>query len=280
MLPGMELMGCTGLAVPGEVMQHVVRVESSHNPYAIGVVGGRLVREPRGLAEAVATAKMLEQKGYNFSLGLGQVNRYNLQKYGLASYEMAFDKCPNLVAASKILAECHSRSGADWGKSFSCYYSGNFEAGFKHSYVQKIYASMRQSVASTDAEPIAVVPTRPAQLKFDNPLRQATANLADALVSRRIQDFTGASHTVAAQVEPMLSQPARAYSLPSQIKLAVPEASDAESELYVVKATGQGRGVAVPASVPQTSMPTKQSAPVSMQRAAQTVPQVDSAFVF
>lgn len=49
MLPGMELMGCTGLAVPGEVMQHVVRVESSRNPYAIGVVGGRLVREPRGL---------------------------------------------------------------------------------------------------------------------------------------------------------------------------------------------------------------------------------------
>lgn len=115
MLPGMELMGCTGLAVPGEVMQHVVRIESSRNPYAIGVVGGRLVREPRGLAEAVATAKMLEQKGYNFSLGLGQVNRYNLQKYGLATYEMAFDKCPNLVAASKILAECHSRSGANWG---------------------------------------------------------------------------------------------------------------------------------------------------------------------
>lgn len=114
MLPGMELMGCTGLAVPGEVMQHVVRVESSCNPYAIGVVGGRLVREPRGLAEAVATAKMLEQKGYNFSLGLGQVNRYNLQKYGLTSYEMAFDKCPNLVAASRILAECHSRSGANW----------------------------------------------------------------------------------------------------------------------------------------------------------------------
>lgn len=48
MLPGMELMGCTGLAVPGEVMQHVVHVESSRNPYAIGVVGGRLVREPRG----------------------------------------------------------------------------------------------------------------------------------------------------------------------------------------------------------------------------------------
>ena len=54
MLPGMELMGCTGLAVPGEVMQHVVQVESSRNPYAIGVVGGRLARAPRGLDEDVA----------------------------------------------------------------------------------------------------------------------------------------------------------------------------------------------------------------------------------
>ncbi|AVQ09124.1 hypothetical protein C9397_06060 [Xanthomonas vasicola pv. vasculorum] len=280
MLPGMELMGCTGLAVPGEVMQHVVRVESSRNPYAIGVVGGRLVREPRGLAEAVATAKMLEQKGYNFSLGLGQVNRYNLQKYGLATYEMAFDKCPNLVAASKILAECHSRSGANWGKSFSCYYSGNFETGFKHGYVQKIYASIRQSVASSAAEPIAVVPTREVQLKRASPLRQAAAELADAIVSRRIQDFSGAGHTAASPPGPMLPQPATAYSLPSRVAPAVNAPHSAENELYVVKATGQGRGVAVPASAPQASTPIEQSAPVSMQRAPQTVPQVDSAFVF
>ncbi|OOW96835.1 hypothetical protein Xvtf_18980 [Xanthomonas campestris pv. vitistrifoliae] len=276
----MELMGCTGLAVPGEVMQHVVRVESSRNPYAIGVVGGRLVREPRGLAEAVATAKMLEQKGYNFSLGLGQVNRYNLQKYGLATYEMAFDKCPNLVAASKILAECHSRSGANWGKSFSCYYSGNFETGFKHGYVQKIYASIRQSVASSGAEPIAVVPTRQVQLKPANPLRQAAAELADAIVARRIQEFSGASHTAASPPGPMLSQPAPAYSLPSRVAPVAPAAAPEENELYVVKATGQGRGVAVPASGPQALTPTDQSVPASMQRAPQTVPQVDSAFVF
>ncbi|MGW8276929.1 lytic transglycosylase domain-containing protein [Xanthomonas axonopodis] len=276
----MELMGCTGLAVPGEVMQHVVRVESSRNPYAIGVVGGRLVREPRGLAEAVATAKMLEQKGYNFSLGLGQVNRYNLQKYGLATYEMAFDKCPNLVAASKILAECHSRSGANWGKSFSCYYSGNFETGFKHGYVQKIYASIRQSVASSGAEPIAVVPTRQVQLKPANPLRQAAAELADAIVARRIQEFSGASHTAASPPGPMLSQPAPAYSLPSRVAPVAPAAAPEENELYVVKATGQGRGVAVPAPGPQALTPTDQSVPASMQRAPQTVPQVDSAFVF
>lgn len=141
-LPGMELMGCPELAVPAEVMDHVVRVESSYNPFAIGVVGGRLARQPRNLPEAVATARMLEDQGYNFSLGLAQVNRYNLGKYGLDSYEKAFDTCPNLMAGSRILAECNRRAGGDWGKSFSCYYSGNFVTGYRHGYVQKVYASM------------------------------------------------------------------------------------------------------------------------------------------
>lgn len=150
MLPGMELMGCQGLAVPPEVMHHVVRVESSYNPYAIGVVGGRLVRQPKNLPEALSTVRMLESRGYNFSIGLAQVNRYNLDKYGLDSYEKAFEPCANLQAGSKILAECYGRSGGDWGKSFSCYYSGNFSTGFRHGYVQKIYASIRQGQPEDD----------------------------------------------------------------------------------------------------------------------------------
>ena len=135
------MFDCPNLAVPIEVMQHVVRVESSGNPYAIGVVGGRLARQPRNLSEAVVTAQMLEQQGYNFSLGIAQVNRYNLAKYGLASYAQAFQVCPNLQAGSRILNECYQRAG-DWGKAFSCYYSGNFTTGYRHGYVQKVFASM------------------------------------------------------------------------------------------------------------------------------------------
>lgn len=278
MLPGMELMGCTGLAVPGEVMQHVVRVESSRNPYAIGVVGGRLVREPRGLQEAVATAKMLEQKGYNFSLGLGQVNRYNLVKYGLTSYEMAFEKCPNLVAASRILAECHSRSGANWGKSFSCYYSGNFETGFKHGYVQKIYASIRQSAARVDnVEPIGVIPNQPIKVGVRSPLRQAAAELADAIVSRRVQGM--------AQSPQVNSQPAAPLENSSALASTngpTPVTPTEPNDLYIIKATGQGRGVAVPAVAPSQSVTLSAGSP----SAAPTNPQlqrqvpVDSAFVF
>ena len=152
------------LAVPQEVMRHVVRVESGGNPYAIGVVRGRLVRQPRKLDEAVATAQMLEQKGFNFSLGLAQVNRYNLARYKLQSYAQAFDPCANLLAGSHILKECFDRA-QDWGKAFSCYYSGNFTTGFKHGYVQKIAASMRAAPPASGASTLAipVIPQAPAR---------------------------------------------------------------------------------------------------------------------
>ena len=155
MLPGFALADCQDLAVPPDVMQHVVRVESSYNPYAIGVVGGRLARQPRSLPEALATARMLERSGYNFSLGLAQVNRYNLGKYGL-TYETAFEVCPNLRAGARILADCNARAGGDWGKSFSSYYAGDFTTGFRHGYVQKVYASMR-TMPIAQAAPIPVV---------------------------------------------------------------------------------------------------------------------------
>lgn len=156
MFTGMEMMACQKLAVPAEIMHHIIDVESGFNPYAIGVVGGQLVRQPKNLGEALATVQMLDAKGYNFSVGLTQVNRVNLGKYGLDSYEKAFDTCPNLSVGARILAECYASSGGDWGKSFSCYYSGNFVTGYRDGYVQKIYASMGQGtkVNSTAAIPL------------------------------------------------------------------------------------------------------------------------------
>lgn len=134
-------------------LKGVVTTESSWNPYAIGVVGGRLDRQPRSHAEAVAAARELERKGFNFSMGLGQVNRYNLAKYG-ETYETIFEPCRNLKAGGAILKDCYQRAKAKLGDeqdalraAFSCYYSGNFTRGFKSdspgqpSYVQKVVAN-------------------------------------------------------------------------------------------------------------------------------------------
>ncbi len=135
-------------AVHPATLQALVRTESGFNPFAIGVVGGRLVRQPRSRDEAVATTRALEAAGWNYSMGLAQVNRANLRVYGLTP-ETVFDPCANLRAGGAILADCYTRASAG-GRvpqdavraALSCYYSGNFTRGFRPdaggtSYVQQ-----------------------------------------------------------------------------------------------------------------------------------------------
>ncbi len=129
-----------------DTMAALVSVESGYNPYAIGVVKGRLSRQPRNIDEALGVVEDLEGQGMNYSLGLSQVNKHNLQKYGLDATS-AFDPCTNLIAGSKILSECYTRArsnGLDEQSAvraaLSCYYSGNFTTGFRHGYVQNVVA--------------------------------------------------------------------------------------------------------------------------------------------
>ena len=126
--------------------QALVAVESSGNPHAIGVVGGALVRQPRHQAEALATAKALQAAGWDFSVGLVQINVRNLARLGL-SLEAAFEPCANLAAMQSVLNECFDRtdsaeSGSDpkhrLRQALSCYYSGNPLTGFAHGYVRRV----------------------------------------------------------------------------------------------------------------------------------------------
>lgn len=156
-----------------ERMARIIQVESSRNPYAIGVVGGRLERQPKTLGEAVATAKFLKSTGWNFSLGYAQVNLHNLARYSL-DLTTVFDGCKNLQAGAAILAECDKRatriysdSGRAQDAAHSCYYSGNFSRGFKPdqpggtSYVQRVAAAASGDHKNSQA--IRVIPQKPAQ---------------------------------------------------------------------------------------------------------------------
>ncbi|MEM5389811.1 lytic transglycosylase domain-containing protein [Paraburkholderia phymatum] len=145
-------------------LQAVVRTESGFNPFAIGVVAGHLLRQPRDRAEAIATARALDARGINFSLGLGQVNRTNLAHYGL-TYETAFDVCANLKAGADILHRCYTQAAARMGTgdralraAISCYYSGNFTRGLAAaangtSYVQRVSANAQPVDTSTSVVP-------------------------------------------------------------------------------------------------------------------------------
>ena len=152
----------------------LVSVESGFNPWAIGVVGGALVRQPRHRAEALATARALQAAGWNFSVGLGQINVGNFERLGL-TLDAAFEPCTNLAAMQSVLAECFDRARAPASaatattttatsppvdqtalrQALSCYYSGNFATGFRHGYVRKVVAAADTSslVASRAVPP-------------------------------------------------------------------------------------------------------------------------------
>ncbi len=146
-------------AVAPEVLQRVASVESSFNPFAIGVVGGRLARQPVNRAEAIATADALRAGGWDYSAGLVQVNQRNFGKYGLTP-QTAFDPCANLRVGSEILADCYRRAGPSLtrtGDALSCYNAGDFRTGYRLGYVSRVVGTKVAAPTVGGATPIPVM---------------------------------------------------------------------------------------------------------------------------
>ncbi len=169
----MDTSTFTALAMACAPMVHtgtahaLVAVESGFNPHAIGVVGGALQRQPRNRAEALATVTQLQSAGWNFSVGLAQINVHNFKRLGLTP-STAFEPCENLRAMQAVLTECFDRSAFDRSfvdasghasgqaslrQALSCYYSGNFTTGFRHGYVQRVARAVWQMRAVSGVPP-------------------------------------------------------------------------------------------------------------------------------
>ena len=140
----MALAAACAPQVHADTASSLVAVESAFNPYAIGVVGGSLDRQPRSYAEALATAGALQARNWNFSVGLAQINVGNFERFGL-NLATAFEPCRNLAAMQDVLRECFDRSALRettpqraLRQSLSCYYGGNFTTGFMHGYVRRV----------------------------------------------------------------------------------------------------------------------------------------------
>lgn len=275
-------MACPNLAVPAEVMRHIVHVESSANPFAIGVVGAQLVRQPKTLEEAVATAKMLESGGYNYSLGAAQVNRVNFRKYGLDTHEKAFDLCTNLAAGASILASCYASAGGNWGKAFSCYYSGDFVTGFRNGYVQKIFDSINRGQAVAQApSATSAIPLRAVSPQLPATPSVATLPPSPALSRAEAEPPTTAASRISMRVVPITSSAASAASSPTpppvmESRQGVPFAPP------VATPTAPAGAVARPdVFVPQVRVPSAGNAPAATAPVvAPDRPAGDSAFVF
>ncbi|MGK7287864.1 lytic transglycosylase domain-containing protein [Buttiauxella agrestis] len=141
-------MQCAPDVAP-DTLARIVKTESGFNPWAIGVVGKPLKRQPQTKEEAIAAVRQLDKDSANFSIGLAQINR---QYFDVKNAESIFSPCTNLKMGSDILKDCYSRAlkGAETQqqallKSFSCYYSGNYKRGFVKenngtSYVDRVVA--------------------------------------------------------------------------------------------------------------------------------------------
>lgn len=271
-LPFEKLAAECAPGVHPTTLKGVVSTESAGNPYAIGVVGGRLERQPRSLTEAVATARELERQGFNFSMGLGQVNRYNLAKYG-ESYETVFEPCRNLKAGSAILKDCYQRARAQipddqqaLRAAFSCYYSGNFTRGFRPdragqpSYVQKVVAN-----ATETAQPIPVVPA----VKPDSVAAVAIrpAGRASAPAKRAAAPT---QWVIFADGRQQGGQPAESPAVDAGREPAV-KVQLATSADSAAAATASARAVAAPTQ--------RETRAVSVQRASSSSNQQDAPFV-
>jgi len=144
----LDLAQACAPAVHGRTAHALVATESGFNPHAIGVVGGQLDRQPRTHAEALATAQHLQATGWNFSVGLAQINQKNFERLGLTTAS-ALEPCQNLRAMQTVLTECLARAGPDTlpqaalRQALSCYYSGSPVTGFRHGYVQKVITAAR-----------------------------------------------------------------------------------------------------------------------------------------
>ncbi|HIC1896483.1 TPA: lytic transglycosylase domain-containing protein [Citrobacter freundii] len=134
-------MTCAASVHPDTVMD-VARTESSFNPLAIGVVGGKPIY-PDSIEDAIKHLNRLKAAGKNFSVGLMQINQANFSRYSVTSSQL-LDPCKNLSVFEKIISDCYQRGGTV-PRALSCYYSGNFITGQKPekdfsqtTYVQRI----------------------------------------------------------------------------------------------------------------------------------------------
>ena len=134
-------------------MAAIVQQESAFNPYSIHVNGGSytMSRQPKTRAEALNVVRRLSEKNQtNLDVGLAQINTSNLKIYGV-SVAKALDPCTNLKVGAAILSANYRRAHRKYGPgqkalwaAISAYNTGNFIAGFKNGYVQKVIRHSRR----------------------------------------------------------------------------------------------------------------------------------------
>jgi type IV secretion system protein VirB1 len=131
--------------VAENTMMAIIKTESNGNPLAIGLNRGyKLLYQPRDYNQAREWVNYLEAHGYNFDIGIAQVNIKNIHKFGYKATD-ALNPCINLRIGSDIIQKNYlnalpsSKNQQEaLYKAISSYNTGNNQSGFYNGYVKKV----------------------------------------------------------------------------------------------------------------------------------------------
>jgi len=141
-------------SVAPETVLAIVQTESSGDPFALNVNGGRRPARQNNAADAAATAQRFVAAGYSVDLGLGQINSRNMRWLGL-TWETVFDPCTNVAALGRVLTTNYNavRAGRDpqaaLRVALSMYNTGSQTRGFRNGYVAKVIGNASVADAPT-----------------------------------------------------------------------------------------------------------------------------------
>ena len=154
-------------SVAPETVLAIIQTESSGEPFALNVNGGRQPAPQSPAADAAATAQRYVAAGYSVDLGLGQINSRNMPWLGL-TWANVFDPCTNVAALARVLTSNYNavKAGRDpqaaLRVALSMYNTGSQTRGFRNGYVAKVIGNA--GVANTGITlaqalpPVAVAP--------------------------------------------------------------------------------------------------------------------------
>lgn len=126
------------------LLKAIADVESNNHPYAINVnKNGSSVKAvfTSSKKTAIDYIRHFERTGYNYDVGLGQINIRNIKRYGMDSKEL-LNPCKNLHASAMLLKGLIERYGYTWEAVWR--YNGSKD------YAVKVYKKIK--VLKKDAD--------------------------------------------------------------------------------------------------------------------------------
>jgi type IV secretion system protein VirB1 len=160
---------CAPTVAPETVLA-IIQTESSGEPFAINVNGGRQPARQTNALDAATIARQYVAAGYSVDLGLGQINSRNMRWLGL-TWETVFDPCTNVAALGFVLTSNFNavKAGRDPQSALrvalSMYNTGSQTRGFRNGYVAKVVGNA--GVFGHDAFERAAIPAATAPVTDD-----------------------------------------------------------------------------------------------------------------